>query len=153
MCGGLLSNSKNNKSLDKFSRIELAKRIEENYQFKIDKFSSAKYIDEINTICVKVNLERATADNVTVFRDNMKTHLGSRYKKFIIDLSDALFMDSSFLGSLILILKQISAKGGTLSLVINVDKIKILSPFEQLKKILKVYTTLEDAIQYMQEVE
>ena len=44
--------------------------------------------------------------------------LKNQYKNYIIDLSDTLFLDSTFLGSIIVLLKRINQMDGTLRMVV-----------------------------------
>lgn len=119
--------------------------IQKNQAESILKICTKEVIQDLNTIVLKVHIGRATLDSVPLFNEFLKAELHLVYSHYIIDLSETHFMDSTFLGSIVRLLKQVKAKGGNLSLVINFDQIKILAPFEQLQKILKVYPTLDEA--------
>lgn len=109
------------------------------------KICSNEIIQDRNAIILTVHLLRATLDNVQNFNEFIKAELNLVYSKYIVDLSETQFMDSTFLGAIVRLLKMVKSKGGNLSLVIDFEQIKILAPFEQLQKILKVYPTIEEA--------
>ena len=112
----------------------------------IQSVCSTQYRDDINTAILEVNLERATLENATKFNEFVKAELDLNYKNLIIDTSKTMFMDSTFLGSVVRLLKQINARGNNLSMVVDFSKVKILTPFEQLKSILNIYPTVEEAL-------
>lgn len=122
----------------------LQKRIEDNYHDILNKICTSTSFEEVNIIVIKVKLERATADNINIFKDFIHKELKEN-KKYIIDLTDALFMDSTFLGSLVLAFKKSNAKNSKMNFVLNFDKLKILSAIEPLKKILRMHSSIEDA--------
>ena len=119
--------------------------IQKNHANSILKVCSKENISEKNAIILKVHLSRATLDNVKIFNEFLSAELHLVYNHYIIDLSESHFMDSTFLGSIVRLFKNVRRTGGNLSLVVNFDQIKILAPFEQLQKILKVYSTIEEA--------
>lgn len=119
--------------------------IQKNQANSIMKVCTKDLIQEKNAIILKVHISRATLDNVQVFNEYLKAELNLVYSNYIIDLSETHFIDSTFLGSIVRLLKQVRGTGGNLSLVINYDQIKIFAPFEQLQKLLQVYQTLEEA--------
>lgn len=125
----------------------LKKRIDENNRDILGALFLAEPLDEINAIYIKVKIERATADSAKIFNEYMKDETERNNKNYIIDFSDALFMDSTFLGSLVLILKKVHAKGKSMNFVLNYDKLKILSAIDPLKKILNMFPTFEQAIE------
>ena len=106
-------------------------------------YFSSYFYNNPETIIIKVKLNRAVLEYITSFKNYMQNKLALNNDHYIIDLSDALFMDSTFLGSIVSNLKLIKAKGATLSLVIDLNKVKILSYFENLQSIMNIYPTLE----------
>jgi anti-anti-sigma factor len=134
----------NNKYNSKKSLI--SQRILDNYQSQLEELYSYKILTDIDAIIVKINMERAVIENSESFREIMKTILVMTHKHYILDLTSALFMDSTFLGSLVMTLKQIHSKGSRLSVILDLEKIKILAPFEQLKRMLNTYNSCEEAL-------
>ncbi len=133
-----------NKYNSKKSLISL--RILDNYQSQLEELYSYEFLDDIDAIIVKIKLERAVIENAEAFREIMKRILVMPHKHYILDFTSALFMDSTFLGSLVMTLKQIHSKDSRLSVILDIEKIKILSPFEQLKRMLNTYNSREEAL-------
>lgn len=113
---------------------------------KIIKVCSSEVLVEKDIVVVKVHLDRAVLSNVQVFNEYLKAELDLNHQKFIIDLSSTSFMDSTFLGSIVRFLKQLNSANSKLVLVVNYEKLQILAPIEQLKKILTVCSSLDEAI-------
>jgi anti-sigma B factor antagonist/stage II sporulation protein AA (anti-sigma F factor antagonist) len=131
-------NGKNNYS-------ELKKRIDSNYNDILHAICSSQRLDELNVVLVKVKLERATADSANIFKDFMARDLESN-KNYVIDLTDALFMDSTFLGALVVSYKKATAMQSRMNIILNFDKLKILSAIEPLMKILHMHSSKEEAL-------
>ena len=74
-----------------------------------------------------------------------------RNKHIILDFTNTELIDSSFLGSLIIFFKRITAAGGSLSLVINQEKTIIFSPIKNIIKMLDIYFSVDDAISGLSE--
>lgn len=124
----------------------IKQRIENNYQDDLSKLYDYKIVYEIDGIIIKVKLNRAVLENATEFRNMMNSILTIEYKHYILDFSSVLFMDSTFLGSIVMSLKKISSLNRNLSIILDYDKIKILAPFRDLKKLLQIYSSPEEAI-------
>lgn len=65
-------------------------------------------------------------NNATQLRQQINELLASGVTLFLIDLKNVTFMDSSGLGSLVLALKAIQAKGGRLFLMSINNQVKML---------------------------
>jgi anti-anti-sigma regulatory factor len=122
------------KNLDVSEVNGFRQTIEQNYVNEVHEILDAKTDKNTNTIIVKINLCRAVIEDVAFFKDFTNYLLNPNIKHYILDFSDTIFLDSTFLGSIIIFLKKIKLSRGTLSLVINCDKITILS---QIKSLLK----------------
>ena len=124
----------------------ISQRIKDNYHDELQKLYSYDILYDIDGILIEVNLERAVIDKAEEFRAMMATILNFEHKHYILDLSSARFMDSTFLGSIVMILKKINSAGSSLSIILDYNRIKILAPFNQLKNILKIYNSPVEAI-------
>ena len=133
------------KSEKKLSFIKA--QIKNNVRDMMKEIISVKILDDSDTLIIKINLERATDDNFKVFNDFINSECDYSHKNYIIDLSKALFLDSTFLGCIVIFYKKISQKGKRFNLVIDKQKVKILQPFENLEKILNVKTSIDEAIE------
>jgi anti-anti-sigma factor len=64
-----------------------------------------------------VNLSRATLKEAEVFKKTLSEDIELGTRKLIVDLSECEFIDSTFLGALVVSLKKITALGGDMKLV------------------------------------
>ena len=122
----------------------ISKRISDDNQNDLEELYRYEVCPDIEGIIVTFNIDRAVIENTIFFNEIMKTILPMDYKHYILDFSSTLFMDSTFLGALVVTLKKLKAKGSTLSTILDYDKIKILAPFEKLKNILNAHTSFEE---------
>ena len=95
---------------------------------------------------IKVKLERAVLEYALLFRRYVEQKLTSNYKHYVIDLSDALFLDSTFLGSIIVLLKKINKMGGTMRVVVNSNKILLISQIKNVGDIIETFSSVDEAI-------
>ncbi|MCK6605007.1 MAG: STAS domain-containing protein [Ignavibacteriaceae bacterium] len=68
-------------------------------------------------IVVTVNLTRATLSESDEFKQLLLGHIDQKHFQFVVDLSQCEFIDSTFLGSLVVTLKKVTVLGGDLKLV------------------------------------
>jgi anti-anti-sigma factor len=64
-----------------------------------------------------VELSRATLNEVGEFKQRLVENIDNGYKKIIVDLAGCEFIDSTFLGALVIALKKVTSLGGDLRLV------------------------------------
>lgn len=109
-----------------------------------------EFITEIidNTLVVRLQLERATLSNAELFRKTLNELILSGRSEIVIDCRNILFMDSTFLGALVVSLKKMQSYGGDLRLVFSNKTSPAYTMFEatRLLKIFKSYFSLDDAI-------
>jgi anti-anti-sigma factor len=70
-----------------------------------------------DVIVLTVNLNRATLVEAEEFKDILINDIQRGFKKIVVDLSLCEFIDSTFLGSLVVSLKKLTGLGGDLRLV------------------------------------
>ena len=95
----------------------------------------------------KVNLLRATIVEASIMKKKLFEDIQLSNKKIIVDISVCDFIDSTFLGALVISLKRTRETGGDIKLVITstsfaegiVDNSGILRIFE-------IYTSAKDAL-------
>ncbi len=95
----------------------------------------------------KVNLPRATNVEASIMKKRLFEDIKLNNKNIIVDISKCDFVDSTFLGALVVSLKKTKKTGGDIKLVITsssfaegiVDNSGILRIFE-------IYTLVEDAL-------
>ena len=135
-------------SIDKGQNYEFEKRLEGRLRdYKLDSYSSFYYSNYQITV-IEVKLDRAVLEYAESFKSYFNIEQTLNNHDYIIDLSAALFLDSTFLGAIIYSLKFANSRGANLSLVLDIEKIKILSHFNNLGKILSIYPTVEEAIKH-----
>jgi anti-anti-sigma regulatory factor len=99
----------------------------------------------IRATVIRINHLRASADEAIKFKEFMQVNIHQGHLEFIIDFSNCEFMDSTFLGAVIVITKKLNLANGSLSLVADPIKLKVLHTLIELSKILSVYPSLEEA--------
>ena len=101
-------------------------------------------------VAVKVNLTEASLNNADAFKQQLITLLDRYQKHIIIDLRQVEYVDSSFLGALVAILKHaISLKKEVLLTGLRKDIYNLMALI-RLDKVFKIYANLQDAAQSLQ---
>lgn len=104
-------------------------------------------INEKNGILLlKVSLNRATLDKATAFKNFTDSQIKDNGQKYIIDLSEVDFIDSTFLGVLVSTLKRIATSGGKLGLVIAKEEPLNILKLTRIDKVFRIFNTVEKAI-------
>jgi len=94
----------------------------------------------------KVNLIRATYKEAEEFRVFVQSDIESGWLKIIIDMENCEFMDSSFLGVLINILKQLAKVKGSLKLASVHDDAQVILDITKIADLFNIYPDNEEAI-------
>ena len=94
-----------------------------------------------------VNLSRATLKEAEEFKKilTQEIELGSR--KMVVDLSECEFIDSTFLGALVVSLKKITSLGGDLKLVGFQPAVHSMFELTRMYRVFKAYPSKLEAIQ------
>ncbi len=94
-----------------------------------------------------INLDRATINEADKLKEKLSEGLANGYVKVVIDMSACEFMDSSFLGVLVTMLKKTTKAGGDLKLV--GFKPAVFSMFEltRMFRVFNTYSELKKAVQ------
>jgi anti-anti-sigma factor len=100
-----------------------------------------------DVLVVLVELERATVVDVDDFKIVMQAAIDSGNKKFIVDLSECEFIDSTFLSALVTILKKITKEDGDLKLVGLKPPVKSMFELTRLSQIFEIYGNGDEAVQ------
>lgn len=103
-----------------------------------------KFVEDI--LIEKVNFIRATIKEASVFRDRIYETIAMKQYKIIIDLSHCEFIDSTFLGALVMILKRVTEKGGELKLVVPGSEAFEIMNTMGLYRVFNIYSTEIEAI-------
>lgn len=93
-----------------------------------------------------VHLTRATWKEASQFKLILQTDIEKKFKKLVVDISRVEFMDSTFLGTLVLAKRNITQIGGDLKLVEPVSVFKALMEKTSTLNIFESYKTIKDAV-------
>ncbi|MFZ1517996.1 MAG: STAS domain-containing protein [Ignavibacteriaceae bacterium] len=93
-----------------------------------------------------VNLSRATYREASQLKKNLDELIKEKQKKIIVDISQCEFIDSTFLGVLVLSLKASARIGGDIRLVKPDEVVKALMEKAGTLNVFNLYETLDEAL-------
>ena len=93
-----------------------------------------------------VNLTRATIKEAEEFKQRILNDIDTGWRKIIVDITDCEFIDSTFLGVLVVSLKRITGLGGDLRLVGIQAGVDSMFQLTRLYKVFETFETRERAI-------
>lgn len=105
------------------------------------------YTEKITDVIVEtIDINHATFKEAEEFKKKIENQFENGYKKFIIDLSKCNFMDSTFLSTIVTVLKKVSKAGGNLKLAGVHAEAQALLELTGTAKIFEIYKTKEEAV-------
>lgn len=96
---------------------------------------------------LKVDLPRTSIYLANDFKDMLFKAIDEGEKKLIVDFSACDFVDSTFLGVLVISHKKLIEIGGNIKIVVNNPNIIASIEMTRMNKIFEVYKSLDEAIQ------
>jgi len=96
---------------------------------------------------VVVNLTRATLKESKILKSIIEGQMIIGIRKLVIDISQCEFIDSSFIGSLVVAQKKMEEKGGKIMLINPVKLDRDLFHVTNTLRIFKIYQTREEAVE------
>jgi anti-anti-sigma factor len=103
--------------------------------------------EEVGDVVVeKVNLSRATLKEADDFKRTLVKDIESGKKRIVVDLAGCEFIDSTFLGALVVSLKKITALGGDLKLVGFQPNVRSMFELTRMYRVFESYETKEEAV-------
>lgn len=107
------------------------------------------YIQEVHedVIVQVVDLTRATLKEADEFKYTLSKNIDQGYRKIVVDLSACEFIDSTFLGALVVALKRITLAGGDIRLVGFHPAVHSMMELTRMHRVFEAYTSKEEAIQ------
>jgi anti-anti-sigma factor len=99
-----------------------------------------------------VHLSRATWKEANQFKLILQADIEKKFKKLVVDISQVEFMDSTFLGTLVLAKRNITQIGGDLKLVEPLSVFKALMEKTSTLNIFEAYKTAKDAVKSFKNV-
>jgi anti-anti-sigma factor len=94
----------------------------------------------------KVNLLRATTKEASIMKKRLLEDIHLNKKKIIVDISKCDFIDSSFLGELVVSLKRTRETGGDIKIVIGSSVVKETLSITGFLRVFENYSSVEDAL-------
>ena len=101
---------------------------------------------ENNICCITVNIARATLKDAEEFKTLLFEKIQTGIKNVIIDLSRCEFIDSTFLGSLVVSLKRTTSNGGDLRLIGFQLGVETMFELTRMCRVFESFKTKEEAI-------
>jgi anti-anti-sigma factor len=99
-----------------------------------------------DVLVVTVNLTRASANESAELKKLLNEQIVLDNKKIVVDLSPSSSLDSTFIGVLVIIHKELITKGGELKLVEPQEPAKELFHLTGVAKIFNTFDTTEEAV-------
>jgi anti-anti-sigma factor len=96
---------------------------------------------------VHVFLNRATLAKAVKFKEFVGDIITGGSAKIIIDLSICEYVDSTFLGAMVALLKKVNSLNGDLRLVYNKDLPSLVFVLTRMDKVFKVFPSLDEAVE------
>jgi len=100
-----------------------------------------------NSICIVIlDISRATLHEAEEFKTLLFEKVDIGLKNFIIDLTKCEFIDSTFLGSLVVSLKKATSKGGDLRLIGFQPAVETMFELTRMYRVFDSFRTKKEAI-------
>lgn len=110
---------------------------------EISEFTTEK-LDDV--VIVHVFLNKATLAKAVKFKDLVTELLENGSNKIIIDLGICEYIDSTFLGAMVALLKKANSINGDLRLVYSKDMPSLVFVLTRMDKVFKVFSGLDEAL-------
>ncbi|MBI2419025.1 MAG: STAS domain-containing protein [Ignavibacteriales bacterium] len=107
-------------------------------------FTRETYTDVIVEV---VNLTRATLKEAEEFKKVLSEEIDKGTRKLIVDLRECEFIDSTFLGALVVSLKKITALGGDLRLVGFQPSVHSMFELTRMYRVFEAFQTRQSAVE------
>ncbi|MEW6194301.1 MAG: STAS domain-containing protein [Bacteroidota bacterium] len=107
-------------------------------EFKLEKYEDVAVIH--------VFLNRATLAKAVKFKEFVTEVINEGTSKFVIDLSICEYLDSTFLGAMVALLKKVNSMNGDLRLVYNKDMPSLVFVITRMDKVFKIFNQLDEAL-------
>lgn len=94
----------------------------------------------------RVNLSRATLKEAEEFKNTLTLDIQAGWRKLVVDISICEFIDSTFLGALVISLKKITSLGGDLRLVGFQPAVHSMFELTRMDRVFESFDSKEEAI-------
>lgn len=99
-----------------------------------------------NILILKIQIKRATAEISGQLKNDLINKIEEGYNRIVVDLSDTVFVDSSFLGVLLAGLKKVTIQNGDLKIAGLQSQVKNMFELTRLYRIFDVFEKAEDGV-------
>jgi len=99
-----------------------------------------------DVVIEKVNLLRATTVEASIMKKRLFDNIHLSKNKIIVDISRCDFVDSSFLGALVISLKRARETGGNIKIVTGSSIVKETLHITGFLRVFENYSSVEDAL-------
>jgi anti-anti-sigma factor len=103
-----------------------------------------------DVVIISVNLKRATLSDAEEFKDILVGEIQNGIKKIVVDISDCEFIDSTFLGALVVSLKKLTALDGDLRLVGFQPAVHSMFELTRMYRVFESFKSKKEAVQSFQ---
>lgn len=93
-----------------------------------------------------VDLTRATLKEADEFKQRLTQNIEEGSKKIVVDLSECEFIDSTFLGALVIALKKVTLIGGDLRLIGFQPQVHSMFELTRMYRVFESYKSKEEAV-------
>ena len=107
-------------------------------------FSKEIYDDVVVEI---IELTRATLQEAQEFKNILSEDINKNYLKFVVDLKECEFIDSTFLSTLVTTLKLLLSKGGNIKLSSANSEVQSLLELTGTHHIFEIFKTRREAVE------
>lgn len=97
-------------------------------------------------VVVHVYLTRATLAKAVAFKNFVAKLIEEGNIKFVIDLTTCEYIDSTFLGAMVSLLKKVNTQNGDLRLVYAKETPDLVFVLTRMDKVFKIFQSLQEAI-------
>lgn len=105
--------------------------------------------DEANHLLIEITVSEANLENADAFKSQVIQLLDAHNKSVVIDFNQVEYIDSSFLGALVAILKHAIAMKKEVILVALKKDVHDLLLLIRLDKVFKIYNSYQEALTHL----
>jgi anti-anti-sigma factor len=102
--------------------------------------------EKANVVVLTVKLKRATLVEAEEFKQTLVNDIQRGFQKIVVDLSSCEFIDSTFLGSLVVSLKKLTGLGGDLRLVGFQPAVHSMFELTRMYRVFESFKSVDEAV-------
>ena len=104
--------------------------------------------EEHGSILIEVvDLDRATLIDVEEFKKILYQDIQTGWRKIIIDLTECEYIDSTFLGAIVISFKHITELGGKIKLAGIQQEVRSMFQLTKMNRVFEIFENREEALQ------